>query len=299
MTTARFQRNGQEPKYIPDAINYKGYLAGETTKGVGKSYEVYTHEGDCCEEFEEYEKFLRPYFDSSKKDAGILRTNGVAQMDIREIVGTEWESYLLKWGENNEYSIVDYDEFKKKEREIQLQKEKAGIDYGDYIMKYDKTTYFQDEDGKSPCHHYTVIHKESKKQFTFTDRNVFDAGRCLNPSYEIDPEWGIGGLVSYDDAEQVWLSVKPCDITGAVTAKDTLGNSIYAQTNKHYRDYVINEKGEYCFIFKDYSKPIWTSCSKKDGKFIGWKKVRNIDEIEMGAIKIAQKHGRAYNGIRL
>lgn len=308
--TARIQTpNLSAPKYIPNCAIISGILVQIVEVGIGeptiKGGFTPDGEGDTWEEYNNYETRYRPFFNAVKlKNDGKVdevqkyssSLNGAFTIEQLKTV----TQYCFTMGDNGDgYMIEDYEEARKK---MLIQKqidtiEKVKQETG-YQLEYLKPSKAEDEDGEITCYHYKITHIETGRVFNFSDRNVFDAGRCINPEYEIHPDWGIGGLIGYETKE-VWIKTEPCKTSGYVSAKDDFGNYRYAKTKTHHKDYIINDNGEYLFEFSDFQRPVWQSCSKKNGEFVGWQKVRDIDKIEYGAYEIAQKYGKASNDIRL
>lgn len=308
--TAKVQTpNLSHPKYIPNCTIISGILAQVIEVGVGEPVEKggfnSDGEGETWKEYPSYETRYRPFYNANKlnrdnKKEEVLSYNNSLQSAFTIEQLKKYKEYCLIMGDNGDgYIVEDAEEARKK---ILIQKqietaEKVKAETG-YELEYLKPSISEDEDGKTTCYHYKITHIESGRVFKFSDRNVFDAGRCINPEYEIHPDWGMGGLIGYE-TKQVWIKTEPCEVSGYVSARDDYGNSKYAKTKTHHKDYIMNDKGEYLFEFSDFQRPVWQSCSKKNGKFVGWQKVRDIDNVEYGAYEIAQKYGKASNDIRL
>lgn len=127
---AKVQRKGQAPKYIPNCVNYKGYLAQQVQVGVGESHTVggmFNGEGDVWEEWDRYEKRLKPFFDADKLSAGQRAELSKKLEDkefnqIQKVIDAGYEFALMKWGEHEKYSVQDQNEI---ENAKKLEKEKA------------------------------------------------------------------------------------------------------------------------------------------------------------------------------
>lgn len=89
---------------------------------------------------------------------------------------------------------------KKAKEEKELRKSRAK-------MTTKKET-IMDEGGKTTAAHHSVT--LSGKTYKFVDRNVFDAGRCVNPTYEIAPGLS-GGLANIDQQTGIryWMTFDP------------------------------------------------------------------------------------------
>lgn len=122
-STAKVSKPGESPRYVPSVVNYRGYMAQEISRGIGKpiikgGFNSYG-EGETWEEYDKYETVYKPFFNKSViADINYVKEK-YANLDIRELVGTEAEAYLIKWGENEGGMIVeDTDELRKREEEV-------------------------------------------------------------------------------------------------------------------------------------------------------------------------------------
>lgn len=180
-TTAKCTRAGQSPKYIPNAVNFKGYLVGNSTKGVGtpitKGGFNSEGEGEVWDEYKKYEVFYRPYFNNDiiiKKWDKEKFKKEVAELDVRQIIGTEYEISLIKFGENeggllvedvedvkNKTEAVLQDQIQKKEIPIEIANGHFGLflkqrlsnnifkliaGYGNYMTAEEIDDWFEDMD---------------------------------------------------------------------------------------------------------------------------------------------------------
>jgi hypothetical protein len=117
MKTAKFTRNGESPKFIP-GFNYKGFLTSSVQIGVGEAINKggFTADGDgeTWEEYKSYKEKYRPYFDNNSMDAStrdFVKYN-IADKDLRDVIGTEYEKYLIIFGTTANYTVVDVEEEK-------------------------------------------------------------------------------------------------------------------------------------------------------------------------------------------
>ncbi len=122
MTTIKFQRKGQPAKFIPNGLNYKGFLVSKYQKGVGmpiikgglNSY----GEGETWEEYKSYRTTYRPYFDvdkmSEKEKATIKARN---YKDIEDVIKDGLSHVLILFESNDRYSVVDTEVEKRKKEE--------------------------------------------------------------------------------------------------------------------------------------------------------------------------------------
>lgn len=127
-TLAKVTRPGQAPKFIPGVINFQGCLVREIKKGVGESHIVggmFDGEGDCWEEYDNHIQFYQPFFNpdivSKKFDRNDFKKK-YADLDIREILGTSAEEFLIKWGANEGGVLVE-DANALKAAEVEKEKE--------------------------------------------------------------------------------------------------------------------------------------------------------------------------------
>jgi len=114
MTTARvtYSDAQKKPVYIPNAINNKGYLVSGT----------------------------KPYFNSAIMPADVLKRvkNFSGSTDIKKVIGTEFEPYLIKWGQNEGLFVEDNEEIKRRAENETL----AKIENKELPIRLHSTTYF-------------------------------------------------------------------------------------------------------------------------------------------------------------
>jgi len=130
--TAKMQRHGQQPRYVPECTVYHGYLVQVSKRGVGKSWEEGgigpSGDGDTWTVWERYEEYLKPYFNGANMPddvKSILRELETVQ----DVIAAGYEKYLLKFGEQDGYTITNYeDEKAEKQREhtARAEREVAG-----------------------------------------------------------------------------------------------------------------------------------------------------------------------------
>jgi hypothetical protein len=123
-TTAKVSRPDGQNKFIPNAINFKGYLSSIRKVGVGEAHECGAinayGEGESWEEYDKYVDVNIPFFNSEKlKSLNLLdkaKKVLTTKTTIEEVIETEFEPALLKWGENEfGYKVVDSEEEKRRE----------------------------------------------------------------------------------------------------------------------------------------------------------------------------------------
>lgn len=160
-------------------------------------------------------------------------------------------------------------EEKRKEEEKQAKtkakKEAAAAerkaDFARYHIELEDTTNTYDEDGKIPCYHYSVTHRQSGRVFKFTDRNVFDFGRVVNPVFPVD-----GGL--------------------AINVQEFMAHFDSEEKKEEYRKSHPTTSGWG-----------WQRTNMSDvSDSRAWVP---MDEIEVGAYEIVLKYGKAYRGMRM
>lgn len=156
MKGAEFKRAGQEPKFIYEGVNYKGFLSQKREDG--------TH---LC------------FFDRELISEDERRTVEEKQYtSVDDVVRDGLSHILIRFEANERYSVMSIEDAKKaRQKELA---EKIKNEQG-FIFDQTHATYEEGEDGRIPCYHYTLIHIETGKKFKFTDRNIFDFGRVINP----------------------------------------------------------------------------------------------------------------------
>lgn len=114
--TAKVTVPNNLPKYIPNAVNYKGFLCQETQKGVGTPITkggIFNGEGNTWEEYPSYVKSYRVFFNSTTFEA-----NGLTKEEVKAFLDKNGDmacmehptisKTILKWGENpNGYIVED------------------------------------------------------------------------------------------------------------------------------------------------------------------------------------------------
>jgi hypothetical protein len=93
--------------------------------------------------------------------------------------------------------IEDAERAEKTAKEERIRKARESV-----LSIREEKGYEKDEDGKIAHYRYTVT-CHSGKTFIFTDRNIFDFGRVINPDYEIAPGRS-GGILINDDGRYSW-----------------------------------------------------------------------------------------------
>lgn len=116
------------------------------------------------------------------KNKGIQKIHGV--------IGTPDEKYLLRWGKNaagvTVMTAAEATAISRKERSDRIAKETG---YSFEITK----------EGKHECE-YKITYVATGESFKFSDRNVFDFGRVINPAQ--------GGLIRIIDEKPHWETIK-------------------------------------------------------------------------------------------
>jgi hypothetical protein len=133
--TAGFKRHNQEQtKFIPNALNHKGFLVSIVSEGRGKSWEeggMFDGEGDSWTVYERYEDVMRPYFDGvlTKKD-GVENNirNSEAHKSFEKAIELGYEKYLLRFDNTDTYEIWNSD---------QRRQEKFEADKWVYFIRHD------------------------------------------------------------------------------------------------------------------------------------------------------------------
>lgn len=136
--TAKMQRPGQQPRYIPNATIWNGYVVSVTKAGRGKSWDeggMFNGEGDTWTVWERYEEILKPYFDGTKVAADGVRDKLEKLETAQDVIAAGMGKYLLRFGEQEGYTIVNNDEeaFKKEaqhEAEVADKKHPIPIAFG-------------------------------------------------------------------------------------------------------------------------------------------------------------------------
>jgi hypothetical protein len=182
------------------AKNYKGFVTHVERIGIGEPYEIETdYEGFEYPRYKKYEDVYVPYFSADMLTAdGLMEyaRDNLAKKDINSIIGTEYEKYLLKFGVNEGGSVVEFEK-DIKERETRAEIEALGFEFK-CVSKSKKRIDVDDEDGEER-HEYEIKSLRSGKVYMFSDRNIFDFGRVINPKYAIAE--GVDGGLAYNDAD--------------------------------------------------------------------------------------------------
>lgn len=133
-TTARVTRPGEKPKYIVGAINYQDYLCALVMKGVGKPHEAGGFnaygEGEVWEEYDQYKDFYKPYFNNTIVEeywGKEVFKGKYGHLEVQQIIGTEAEKALIRWGENEDGMLVeDMEDVKRAKQAIQYEEIRRG-----------------------------------------------------------------------------------------------------------------------------------------------------------------------------
>lgn len=295
MKTVKVVVPGKPPRFLPDIVIHKGKIAQLFKRGVGEPEikgGLFDGEGDTWEEYKSYVDYYKPFFNAKKVEAAGLTKEDI---DKAQKAGEIWkhEKYLdlmLEMGENEfGYKVLDAVEERRKK-----QKEKIKEETG-FIFELSKITKSYDEDGPTNCYHYTLTHEKTGQVFKFTERNVFDVGRVINPDFEIDPGWGKGGILT-PRKENRYLTEE--EVKACVFEKMGNGGGYTLKINGETVMPSKDENGRLYYI-ADTEVLVWQSCAKKDEKFIGWQEVREATDLEIKAFNIVEQYGRAFRGIRM
>lgn len=113
--TAKMQRPGQPPRYVPNCTLYEGvYIAQVAQVGRGKSWEDGGigpgGDGDTWTVWERYEEILKPFFNAAKIESPEIKTALSSLETIQDVFAAGMEQYLLKFGIQDGYTITDRDE---------------------------------------------------------------------------------------------------------------------------------------------------------------------------------------------
>lgn len=246
--TAIVTKEGKTITRIPNAINYKGCVIQKLSGGNYRPF--FDKTAACLDGFEEMKAFI-----DDKK--GIVKKADLPQL----------EKYCIRWGENSradgsgKYEVITAEEQEgRQEKQVLLKKQQEAEKEGYVFEVMGKHTSY-DEDGPTPAWEYRITHKESGREFVFSDRNIFDFGRVLNPVSPVD-----GGIM---------LNVENFIEKNPYTFKDDEVKEKYRREHPTETGYGYDRS--YC-----------------DGE--QWVAV---DEIEVQAFKLAAKLGYAYEGIRM
>ncbi|KAF2520046.1 hypothetical protein E0W68_02160 [Flavobacterium salilacus subsp. salilacus] len=71
-----------------------------------------------------------------------------------------------------------------------------------FLLTNDNVTFFEDEDGLTPCYTTRVRHIATGKEYVFQTRKIFDFGHTVNPAYSIAE--GIEGGLCYKNKDNTW-----------------------------------------------------------------------------------------------
>lgn len=162
MNTVEFKRNGQNPRYIYAGVNYRGYLARKIDENKQSVY--------------------ISYFDAEKisdEEKRIIEEKKYRSVD--DVINGGLAHTLIRFETNDRYSVRDIEEVRRLEREARMKELIEKIKKEGFIFEHTLTAEDFDEEGITPCYHYTLTHIETKRQFKFIDRNIFDFGRVVNP----------------------------------------------------------------------------------------------------------------------
>jgi hypothetical protein len=83
-----------------------------------------------------------------------------------------------------------------------------------------------DEGGKTKLYHHTVTCHSGTK-FNFSERNVFDFGRVINPEYAVLPGGKSGGIPNIIDGKYYWMLFDE-DKGGWNKAREVVGDELIA-----------------------------------------------------------------------
>lgn len=194
--TAKFQRDGEQPRWLPNMINHKGYLVQVKEVGRGKATEkgVMTSDGDgdCWTEYERYETILRPFWDKNlmtPAETAIARTIET----FAQAVEKGYEKYLLRIEGGADYTIVDADEAKAKK------------------VEDDKIVYFETH----PCWETGIVWYELRGRYP---EHVFNAMRSILTYHSQQEEeegdwkgWCVPGSLAYikEALSEIGWTAKP------------------------------------------------------------------------------------------
>ena len=112
--TAKMQRPGQQPRFVPDCTLYQGiYIAQAAQVGRGKSWEDGGigpgGDGDTWTVWERYEEILKPFFNGAKVTEEMRPALDNLET-IQDVFAAGMEEYLLKFGVQDGYTITNRDE---------------------------------------------------------------------------------------------------------------------------------------------------------------------------------------------
>ena len=136
-------KNGEKYKTVINAVDYKGYLCEEIQVGVGEPHiEVWSNGFDDAGEEEVYDEYVSRY--ACKFNSFLLDKDGISRDDLEEhlkdddiknVIGTNFEKYLVKVGENEGDLFVDIKdpEFERRKKyEMQM----SGIENGEVCINF-------------------------------------------------------------------------------------------------------------------------------------------------------------------
>jgi len=142
--TAKMQRPGQPPRYVPDCTLYEGiYIAQLAQVGRGKSWEDGGigpgGDGDTWTVWERYEEIMKPFFNAAKVTEEMKPALQKLET-IQDVFAAGLEGYLLQFGEQDGYTISNYEEEKSAaqrahEQEVADKKHPIPLAYGYFGLR--------------------------------------------------------------------------------------------------------------------------------------------------------------------
>lgn len=172
----------------------------EITKANGKKRVIYGYEKSGYI----YLADGRPLFSKDMlESAGMLERVESLSAEESKKLPHDMLQYIFKLGDNNGTIIVDKTARNRQTKlEKLLQEHSAKPD--DFTFEHIATTQFDDEGELGDCYHYRITHKPTGRKFNFTDRNLFDFGRVVNPDFGgIAMETEVGWYWNRYDKENV------------------------------------------------------------------------------------------------
>lgn len=172
---ATIKKEGRENRIITAAIDYKGYFCREIYVGVGKyREEVWSNGIDDAGECRIYEKYIPrnicffnsfllakdglSQIDLEKRLKDLFGCTTISKADVKDIIGSPLEKYLVKIGENEGGLFIELNDpemERRKENEMRMQ----GVETGEICINFTPGIFGLRCETEMPKHIWGLIKK--------------------------------------------------------------------------------------------------------------------------------------------